>query len=144
MSFVFDYPPQGIPATSRHIRDQLNALGETNFTNDLNLPVNPRPGMLRVYQAMPTSDQLLQMWVGASWRTIAFVSTSGGAGAQRTEQSFGSSTLWTFNHGLGRHMQVYCMSSTGLEIYPTVAQPSVNSVTATHSIATAGKIILVG
>lgn len=143
--FQFDMPPSGgIPIISATVRKNFNAIGVLNLTQGVESPKNPRDGMPRLL--VSGTELILQVYWNSAWRTV--IDGIGNPALiipRRLEADFLSSTIWQFDHNLGRRPIIQCLDSNLEVIYPQKVEHSgVNRVIATHTTATAGKIIVVG
>lgn len=145
MPFLFDKPVSLTQVASKEIRDNFNAIGTLNITDNENLPSNPRDGMPRLLIA-DLANIKLQVWLDNEWKTlINYINV--GPVPRRLEFSFTTlDTSWVCDHNLGvRPSGVQAMDDADRVIVPqSIQHASVNRVIVQHTIPVTGKVILVG
>jgi hypothetical protein len=152
--FQFDQPPEGGPRTSAEMRDNFNALGQTNYGDDEDYPAAPRKGMLRILK--DGANTKFQWYDGATWRDM-LQRIEGGVPApvKVIVDVTVAATVWTVDHNLGSQplVQVFDASWNQRQVVPPgpvaadqylLTHVNTNRFTVTHSGAVTGHVVILG
>ena len=142
-AFTFDVPVSDSPLKSRSIRDNFNAIGTLNITDNPILPKNPRDGMPRVFTG-DMNNIKFQVFLNGVWVTV-LEHLAEVVNGRKEEFNFTALAVWTVTHNWGSYPSVVCLNSLNREIVPgDVQHVSINRVVITHSVSITGKMILRG
>lgn len=118
--FRYDRPLQGSPTLSSEMRDYLQALARTHYTDNGIYPEAPRLGQLRIFaDPGPPLNVRLQWYDGAIWRTLLQNIEGGQAAPAKQIVDVNVATdVWTIDHNLGSQPLVQVFDSTWKAMQP--------------------------